>query len=68
MGKSSKISFSRTSFFVKGVPKKVHRVKGRKISLSRRSKGILKRASRKKRITKRRRRKIFIKKEKKINY
>ena len=37
----SKISFSRTSFFVKGVPKKVpKKVKGRKISSSRKSKGI----------------------------
>ena len=36
----SKISFSRTSFFVKGVPKKVIHVKGRKISSSKKSKGI----------------------------
>ena len=37
----SKVSFSRTSFFVEGVPKKVpKKVKGRKISSSRKSKGI----------------------------
>ena len=37
----SKISFTRTSFFVKGIPKKVpKKVKGRKISSSRKSKGI----------------------------
>ena len=48
MGKSNKIYFSRTSFFVEGVPKKVVRVKGRKLSSSRKSKGILKGASRKK--------------------
>ena len=41
MGKSNKIYFSRTSFFVEGVPKKVVRVKGRKLSSSRKSKGIL---------------------------
>ena len=37
----SKISFTRTSFFVKGVPKKVpKKVKGRRVSSSRKSKGI----------------------------
>ena len=40
MSKSRKISFSQTTFFVKGVPKKVVRVKGRKLSSSRKSKGI----------------------------
>ena len=37
----SKISFSQTSFFVKGIPKKIpKKVKGRRISSSRKSKGI----------------------------
>ena len=37
----SKVSFTRTSFFVKGVPKKVpKKVKGRRVSSSRKSKGI----------------------------
>ena len=37
----SKVSFTRTSFFVKGVPKKVpKKVKGRRVSSFRKSKGI----------------------------